>query len=212
MNPLPEFTLTGQTLDILVSQGVPLDRGRFLDAMKEFYRACSTWNLAAKLVSKRDLESRFDDHIADSLTLIPHIHDRPALTYVDIGSGGGFPALPIATALANREVWLIERSQRKADYLRHAVKTLGLSKAHVVSGRFPCQLEAPVHRIYTARAIEGSEIFDGTLIKQLGPADIYLMQRQPGGSLPLGDLAVIPIEDEFGKSGLRRGVLYRISY
>lgn len=202
---------TIKALDVLQSLGIRVERDRFLVQMEAFHRLCSTWNLAAKLISKGDLEERFDEHIADSLTLCPEVAAHSELNYVDIGSGGGFPAIPIALALANRKVWLVERSERKAEYLKQAVKALGLNGSQVVLGQFPVALAAPDGRIYTARAVERPEVFDAELIKHLRIGDIYLMQREIPASAAQKVIMREPVLDVFGETGLRRGILYRLT-
>ncbi len=205
------FPQTTKALNVLLSLGIDIDHDTFLARIEVFHRLCSTWNLAAKLMSKGDLGERFDEHIADSLTLCPEIQGRPDLAYVDIGSGGGFPALPIAVALGDRAVWLVERSERKSDYLRQALRALDLPSGHVVAGQYPLQLDAPKGRIYTARAVERPEAFDSELIKQLRPGDVYLMQREAATAGVHGVTECVPVHDAFEGSGLRRGKLYRLT-
>jgi 16S rRNA (guanine527-N7)-methyltransferase len=86
------------------------------------------WNAKTNLVAPREMDSVWTRHVADSLQLLDHV-PAGAKTIVDLGSGGGFPGLVLAAALAGRpgaRVHLVESVQRKAAFLREAVRRLGL--------------------------------------------------------------------------------------
>ena len=79
------------------------------------------WQRAVQLVAPSTLTKLWTRHIADSLQLIEHAPD--ARVWADLGSGGGFPGLMIAIAMADRPdalVHLIESDTRKAAFLREA--------------------------------------------------------------------------------------------
>ena len=81
------------------------------------------WQSAVQLVAKSTLGKLWTRHIADSLQLIDIAPD--ARVWVDLGSGGGFPGLMIAIAIADRPgalVHLIESDTRKAAFLREAAR------------------------------------------------------------------------------------------
>lgn len=94
--------------------------------LESFAALLSKWQMAQNLVS-RETEDIWSRHIADSLQLLKYIHpgDR---SFVDFGSGGGFPAIPLAIALKQRAPsWvLVESSGKKSAFLRAASRELGL--------------------------------------------------------------------------------------
>jgi 16S rRNA (guanine527-N7)-methyltransferase len=101
----------------------------YLDALLETNRA---FNLTA--VSEP--EQAWRKHILDSLSLVPSFAARPELTRViDVGSGGGLPALPLAIALPDRHFTLLEATGKKAHFLAETSRALGLSNVDVVSER-----------------------------------------------------------------------------
>jgi 16S rRNA (guanine527-N7)-methyltransferase len=69
------------------------------------------------LTAIRDLQEAVDRHLADSLCalLLPEV--RSASTLIDLGSGGGFPGIPLAGALPDATVTLVESERRKAQWL-----------------------------------------------------------------------------------------------
>ena len=70
-------------------------------------------------------------HLDESLTLVPFV-SRYEGTIVDVGSGGGAPGIPLAAALPDREVVLLEATRRKCDFLESLE---GFPNARVVCGR-----------------------------------------------------------------------------
>jgi 16S rRNA (guanine527-N7)-methyltransferase len=96
------------------------------------------WNPAINLVAKSTLPAAWTRHVVDSAQLYrlapPHISH-----WADLGSGGGFPGLVITILSAEldplRRMTLVESDQRKATFLRQAVRELGLTQATVLSDR-----------------------------------------------------------------------------
>jgi 16S rRNA (guanine527-N7)-methyltransferase len=85
--------------------------------------------------SLRAPERSVDGHLADSLVALEVEAVRGAHRLADLGSGAGFPGLPLAIALAPREVWLLESQARKCAYLRDALSMAEVRNAHVVCAR-----------------------------------------------------------------------------
>jgi 16S rRNA (guanine527-N7)-methyltransferase len=84
------------------------------------------------LIARSTLDSIWARHIVDSLQLVSL---GPDGTWIDIGTGAGFPGLAIAIAEPDREMILVEPRRLRAEYLRDAVATLGLNKVSVVTAR-----------------------------------------------------------------------------
>ena len=98
-----------------------------LDAFSELVRR---WNRAYSLVSRRDADRLETRHIADSLSLLSWIEGT---RLADVGAGAGFPGIPLAIAGPQWRVTLVERSEKKARFLRQALIELDLENAEVVS-------------------------------------------------------------------------------
>jgi 16S rRNA (guanine527-N7)-methyltransferase len=91
------------------------------------------WQAKTNLVAPSTLPQLWTRHVADSLQLLP-LAPPEVKVWVDFGSGGGFPAIPVACALADRPgamVHLVESNNKKAAFLREAVRALNLpAKVH----------------------------------------------------------------------------------
>jgi 16S rRNA (guanine527-N7)-methyltransferase len=115
------------------------------------------------------------EHIDDSLTLAPYVRDP----HIDIGSGGGFPAIPLAI-VRGVHVTLVESIAKKARFLQEVVTELGLD-ATVLSARAEDAGRDPLHReLYasaSARAVaEASTILELTM-PLLAVGGVALLQR-----------------------------------
>jgi 16S rRNA (guanine527-N7)-methyltransferase len=92
-----------------------------------FVEALLLWSEHSNLVARSTLPVIWTRHVADSLQLLTLAPG--ALTWADFGSGGGFPGIPIACALADEpgaKVHLVESVGKKANFLREVVQKLGL--------------------------------------------------------------------------------------
>jgi len=122
------------------------------------------WQATTNLVAPSTLPHLWTRHIADSLQLVPFAPDT-AEVWVDLGSGGGFPGLVVAAALAERAgflLHLVESNGKKAAFLREAVRVLGLpAQVHAVRIEdFLPRFAEPVH-VISARALASLPILLG---------------------------------------------------
>lgn len=94
-------------------------------------------------------------HVEDSLTALEEVNAAPAGMLVDIGSGGGYPGLPLAI-VTKRETLLVDARQKKAEALESIVEELGLAEqVHVYAGRAEllARTRAGCCSVVTARAL-----------------------------------------------------------
>ncbi|HEX3161942.1 MAG TPA: 16S rRNA (guanine(527)-N(7))-methyltransferase RsmG [Pseudolabrys sp.] len=113
------------------------------------------WQSKLNLIAPSTLRELWTRHIADSLQLLPLAPD--ARTWVDLGTGGGFPGAVIACALADKpgaKVHLIESNGKKSAFLREAVRATGVPAiVHLERAeKFGESCAEPVH-VVTARAL-----------------------------------------------------------
>ena len=93
------------------------------ERLDRFVELLLTWQRTTNLIASSTISKLWTRHIADSLQLIDLAAD--ARVWVDLGSGGGFPGLVIACALADQSgaaVHLVESNAKKAAFLREAVR------------------------------------------------------------------------------------------
>jgi 16S rRNA (guanine527-N7)-methyltransferase len=98
-----------------------------LERLDAFVEALLLWQRTTKLVAASTLDRLWTRHVADSLQLLPLA--PAARVWLDLGSGGGFPGIPIACALAGQpraKVHLVESNGKKAAFLREAIRITGV--------------------------------------------------------------------------------------
>jgi 16S rRNA (guanine527-N7)-methyltransferase len=93
--------------------------------LESFARLLAKWQRVQNLVS-RETDELWERHIADSLQLLKFVRNESSV--LDLGSGGGFPAIPLAIALKDRPIdfTLIESNSRKTAFLRSVARELSL--------------------------------------------------------------------------------------
>ena len=124
--------------------------------LESFAALLLKWNAVQNLVSRETEKSVWERHIVDSLQLLPLIERTgQGLRIMDIGSGGGLPAIPLAIALkgTGAEFTLVEPITKKVSFLRTAIRELGLP-AKVFAGRVE-QLDSRETQVdlFTSRAL-----------------------------------------------------------
>jgi 16S rRNA (guanine527-N7)-methyltransferase len=112
--------------------GIGLDdeaQGRFIAYLKELKR----WNKRINLVSAKSDVELIKRHFLDSLTICPYLKGAGSL--LDIGSGAGFPGLPVKIVLPRLRVVLVESTVKKVNFLRHVTRVLCLKDVEAIEGR-----------------------------------------------------------------------------
>lgn len=109
------------------------------------FRLLLEWNEVTNLTGITDPADAANLHYLDALAAIPEIVSRSTKvsTWLDIGSGGGFPGIPLAIALPDLKFVLVERRERKAGFLFEVVQQLKLDDRVTVIGDTLDQHTAP---------------------------------------------------------------------
>jgi 16S rRNA (guanine527-N7)-methyltransferase len=110
------------------------------------------WNARTNLTAIRDPEEIVRRHFGESLFAARHL-DPAATTLLDFGSGAGFPGLPIALLHPEVAVTLAESQNKKATFLREAVRTLGLT-AEIWPARAETMPKSRQFHTVTLRAVD----------------------------------------------------------
>jgi len=126
--------------------------------LEAHYRLLLLWNRTLNLSAITGLEESVERHYCESLFLGAHLPPGP-LAIVDIGSGAGFPGLPVAVLRPECSVTLIESHQRKAVFLREASRGL------------------PGVKVIAKRVEDVRETFDVAISRAVGYRDLASMLK-----------------------------------
>lgn len=111
--------------------GVQIDPGQVAQLLALVHEL-TDWSTRFNLTAIREPGDMVRKHLLDSLSLLPHL---TGWSIADIGSGAGFPGLPLAIACPERSFSLVEATGKKVRFIEHAISHLGLRNAVAVHSR-----------------------------------------------------------------------------
>ena len=100
--------------------------------LRQLLEELAHWNRRFNLTGITDLESMVSHHVLDSLAVHRHLHGA---SIADVGTGAGFPGLPLALVNPERRFSLIDSNGKKIRFVSHAVRTLGLMNVEALQVR-----------------------------------------------------------------------------
>ncbi len=157
--------------------GAPLTE-RQLDAFRIYRGELLNWNAAranlTAITDPTEVESRL---FLESLLCAAALPSTAGTRLIDVGSGGGFPGLPLAIAFPELDVTLLEATGKKVEFLEHVIERLGLANARAVHARAETLARDDDHR----------EQYDAATARALAPlrtlAELCLPFVRVGGAL-----------------------------
>lgn len=111
--------------------GVKLDDTQ-LQALQRLLDALNDWNQRMNLTAIRDPQQQVSKHLLDSLSLQPWLRGT---LIADIGTGAGFPGLPLALVNPDKQFVLIDSVNKKLKFVEHAAQAMGLTNVTVLHTR-----------------------------------------------------------------------------
>jgi len=130
--------------------------------LKKYYKTLLEWNEKINLISRKE-ENVLEKHFLDSIIFLPEIEsliNQPHMI-LDIGSGGGFPAIILAIMKPEWDFTLCESTTKKANFLNVLINELGLKNTEIINARveeigkggFQTRPNKKKYDLITARAI-----------------------------------------------------------
>jgi len=109
--------------------------GRHLSALRTFERELLDWNQKFNLTAIRDAESIRTKHFLDSFSCTLAWKSNPPHRLIDVGTGAGFPGIPLKIIYPAMHLTLVESVGKKAMFCQHIVRVLGLEGVNVIQSR-----------------------------------------------------------------------------
>ncbi|MBT6729927.1 MAG: 16S rRNA (guanine(527)-N(7))-methyltransferase RsmG [Cryomorphaceae bacterium] len=108
------------------------------DQLEKFMRLVpiyKDWNSKVNLISRRDIENLFTNHILHSLSIVNIIEFESSTSVLDVGTGGGFPGIPLAIFFPNVKFTLLDSIGKKIKVVESVSKDLSLSNVTAINDR-----------------------------------------------------------------------------
>ncbi len=128
-----------------------------LQQFELYYQLLVEWNGKMNLTAITEREQVYDKHFYDSLSLCFYMNVQQVRTLADIGSGAGFPAIPLKIAFPHLNITIVDSLNKRIHFLNHVASELGLQDVHTVHARAEDAARIPSLRdsfdLVTARAV-----------------------------------------------------------
>lgn len=165
--------------------GVPLANAA-CERLLAFLELIARWNRVHNLTAVAEPSAMVGVHLLDSLAVVPFLR---GLRLSDLGSGAGLPGIPIAIARPELRVRLVEARAKRARFLRHAVRELGLANVEVFEGRAESLPAAAGEDAVVARALGRLAAIVRLAAPILAPSGLVLAMK---GRLPQDEVGELP--------------------
>jgi len=150
-----------------------------------YYELLARWNRKINLTGLTDPDEAIDRLLLEPLVAVRHLPSQTS-QLLDIGSGGGSPAIPMKLAAPGLELTMVEVKARKSAFLREAIRELDLNATNVENARYEELLTRPElhdrHDVVSIRAVRVDPRALVTLQAFLRPRGTIMLFRGPDGT------------------------------
>jgi 16S rRNA (guanine527-N7)-methyltransferase len=155
------------------------------DALLRLLDELGRWNRAYNLTAITDRAQMLTHHLLDSLSVAPFVHGT---TVADVGTGAGFPGLPLAIVAPQRRHVLIDSNGKKQRFVAHAARALGLANVEALHARVEEVRPAQPFDTVVARACAALPQLLAWVAPLCGPRTRVLAMK---GRLPAQEIAAV---------------------
>ena len=159
--------------------------GRQVMSLVTYERELLDWNQKFNLTALKDAESIRIKHFLDSFSCVLAWGANPPHYLVDVGTGAGFPGLPLKILYPAMRTTLVESVGKKAMFCEHIVRMLGLENVQVIKARAEEVGQKPEHRekydYAVARAVAGMNVLSEYLLPLVRMGGTMLAQKGESG-------------------------------
>jgi 16S rRNA (guanine527-N7)-methyltransferase len=155
------------------------------DALLRLLDELEHWNRAYNLTAITDRPRMLTHHLLDSLSVAPFVQGN---TLADVGTGAGFPGLPLALIAPRRRCVLMDSNGKKQRFVAHAARTLGLANVEALHARVEELRPAQSFDTVVARACAALPQLLAWVRPLCGPGTRVLAMK---GRLPEAEIAAV---------------------
>ena len=114
----------------IVTKYFPDLTGQQLDQLGRLRSLYEEWNAQINVISRKDIEQLYERHVLHSLAIAKIIRFKPGTTVLDVGTGGGFPGIPLAILFPETSFMLIDSIGKKIKVVNEVASALGLNNVN----------------------------------------------------------------------------------
>lgn len=158
--------------------GLPADQLALLEQLDPLYRE---WNDKINVISRKDIDNLYLHHVLHSLAIAKVVKFMPGARVLDLGTGGGFPGIPLAILFPETEFVLIDGIRKKITVVNEVAAALGLKNVQAFQQRAEERKGRSFDFVIT-RAV--------ALMEKIVPWSLPLIRDEQLHALPNGILAL----------------------
>ncbi len=152
------------------------------------------WNAGVNVISRKDIGNLYLHHVLHSLSIARAVPFSPGTEILDLGTGGGFPGIPLAILLPRVRFTLIDSTAKKIRVVSEVISALGLENAAAASRR--AEDEKGLYDFVVSRAVMPLKNLVKTAAKNISPENRNVL---PNGVITLKGGDIAPETAPFGK-------------
>ncbi|URN95941.1 MAG: 16S rRNA (guanine(527)-N(7))-methyltransferase RsmG [Candidatus Pristimantibacillus lignocellulolyticus] len=153
--------------------------------LERYYELLVEWNEKMNLTGITERDAVYEKHFYDSISLAFYVDMKSKKNIADIGSGAGFPSIPLKIVFPHLQVLIVDSLNKRIGFLKHLVDQLGLQDVECVHGRAEDVARLPQYRdtyeLVTARAVARLAVLNEFCLPFVAPGGVFASMK--GASL-----------------------------